>query len=381
LNVLNVIMSLDPVHGGGTVERTVQMSLYLIRHGVSCTVLTTDIGLTRKRVNDLAGINIVRLKTLNKRYYLPILSPAKIRNYVRSTDIIHLMNHWTFLNAVIYLFAWALKKPYVMCPAGTLSIFGRSKKLKKIYNLLIGKRIIRNAWGLIAISTEEINQFCSFGVERKKIVLIPNGIDPASYQYADGNAFKEKYGIGKSAIILFVGRLNSIKGPDLLLKAFHKVIHYNYPQYCLVFAGPDGGMLSELRNYVTENHIGDRVHFVGYLGERDKASAFCAADFLVIPSRQEAMSIVVLEAGIAGTPVLLTDQCGFDIVDEIKGGKVVPASVAGLQLGLTELLGRPENLKAMGKRLYDYILKNYAWDKVILKYIEMYDQILKSRAK
>lgn len=373
-------MSLDPVSGGGTVERTVQMSRYLVRHGVNCTVLTTDIGLTQKRVNDLEGINIVRLKTLNKRYYLPILSPGKIRNYVRSADIIHLMNHWTFLNAIVYLFARGLRKPYVLCPAGTLSIYGRSKKFKKLYNLLIGKRIIRNAWGLIAISNKEINQFCKYGVERKKIVLIPNGIDPSYIKCADANDFRKKYGIGKSPFIIFVGRLNSIKGPDLLLKAFHKVVYQNYPQYYLIFAGPDGGMLSELKKYVFENYIGDRVHFIGYLGDRDKVAAYCAADLLVIPSRQEAMSIVVLEAGIAGTPVLLTDQCGFDIVDEIRGGKVVPATIDGLQLGLIELLRRPEELKTMGKRLYDYILENYAWDKIIVEYIETYNQILKNRA-
>jgi len=71
-----------------------------------------------------------------------------------------------------------------------------------------------------------------------------------------------------------------------------------------VFAGPDGGMLKSLKNIVRENGLDERVHFVGYLDHSYKYLAYDEAEFLVIPSRMEAMSIVVLEAGVIGTPVL-----------------------------------------------------------------------------
>ncbi len=50
MKVLNVIMSLDPVMGGGAVERTFQMSQYLVKAGIDCTILTTDVGLSPKKI-------------------------------------------------------------------------------------------------------------------------------------------------------------------------------------------------------------------------------------------------------------------------------------------------------------------------------------------
>jgi glycosyltransferase involved in cell wall biosynthesis len=89
----------------------------------------------------------------------------------------------------------------------------------------------------------------------------------------------------------------------------------------------------------------DRVHYIGFISDEAKSQAYHAADLLVIPSRKEAMSIVVLEAGITGTPVLLTDQCGLSEVESIEGGKVVTASVEGLQSGLIALLTDNAKLK------------------------------------
>jgi glycosyltransferase involved in cell wall biosynthesis len=175
--------------------------------------------------------------------------------------------------------------------------------------------------------------------------------------------------------MLFVGRLNSIKGPDLLLRAFCNVKD-EYSNYHLVFVGPDGGMLSELKDMVIEFSASDRVHFLGYLGGADKSQAYQAADLLVIPSRQEAMSIVVLEAGITGTPVLLTDQCGFNEVASMSGGLVVQASVGELQKGLIEILRDPAKLKSMGTNLKKYTCEHFTWDSVISKYLTLYHQIL-----
>ena len=117
-------MSLDPVSGGGSVERTFQMSRFLVKSGVGCSVLTTDIGLTPERIKDLAGVTVVALKSLNKRFYVPLSSFEMIKSIVKNADIIHLMNHWTLLNVIVYFFAKRLNKPYVVCPAGSLPVRG-----------------------------------------------------------------------------------------------------------------------------------------------------------------------------------------------------------------------------------------------------------------
>ena len=134
-----------------------------------------------------------------------------------------------------------------------------------------------------------------------------------------------------------------------------------------------------LKKKSEDMEIADRVHFTGYLGGEEKSSAYRAADLLAIPSRQEAMSIVVMEAGIMGTPVLLTDQCGFDEVESIEGGRVVSASVDGLQEGLLEILKNPYKLKSMGSNLKRHVIDNYTWENIINKYIDLYRRVLSNK--
>jgi glycosyltransferase involved in cell wall biosynthesis len=375
MKVLNVDASLDPITGGGTAERSFQMSKALAQAGIDCSILTTDFGVTDARVKSLKGVKVIALRCLNKRFYVPAFSLKRIWGIVKGSDVVHLMNHWTVLNALVYLVVRSCGKPYVVCPAGALQIYGRSKLLKHLYNLVIGKRIIQNASRCVAINEEEIHQFLLYGVRPEKITVIPNGIDPEGLNARDDNGFRQKYALGEAPFILFMGRLNHIKGTDLLVHAFSE-LGPEFREYHLVVAGPDGGLLTNLKGIVSRSDVHDKVHFVGYLGGAEKANAYHAASLLVIPSRQEAMSIVVLEAGVAGTPVLLTDKCGFNAVAEVDGGNVVPASIDGISRGLTEMLKSPEGLKVKGEKLRKFVESRYLWNSVVLNYIEMYRLIL-----
>lgn len=377
MRVLNVNMSIDPVTGGGTAERTVKIAQYLASSGVESSLLTSHIGVDEKLRNSLSNVKLHILKNLYSRYYISRFSFKRIARIVAQADVVHLMNHWTAINAAVYRACQQLHKPYVVCPAGALPIYGRSKFTKKLYNWVIGKKIIRNANGYIAISVNEIDQFQEYGVKLNNITIIPNGINREDFKSDNVENFRVKYEINNHPFIMFMGRLNSIKGPNLLLRAFSN-LGEQFANTHLVFAGPDGGMLIELEAIAVKADLKDRVHFIGYIGGEEKSQAYHAAELVAIPSRQEAMSIVVLEAGITGTPVLITDQCGFDEVEHIGGGRVVPASVDGLKDGLLEMLRDSDDLKSKGKKLKEYTLENYTWDAIIQKYIRLYHQLLSS---
>ena len=376
-------MSLDPVTGGGTAERTFQISRNFVLTGHQCTILTINMGLSADYIENYekCGLRIVALPSLWKRFYLPKPSLNLIKRLVTDADVINLMGHWTLINALVYRAVVKLAKPYTVCPAGALPIFGRSRVLKKLYNHLIGGEIILDANGCIAISPNEVDQFISYSVQPGKITVIPNGINPDDFPESDGQKFRARYGIGDAPLILFLGRLNAIKGPDMLLEAFSRCSqHGRMKTYHLVFTGPDGGMLNELRRMIETSDVKDRVHFTGHIGGSEKSDAFRAADFLAIPSRQEAMSIVVLEAGITGTPVLITDQCGFDDVASVGGGMVVAASIDGLQKGLLSMINDPEKLEIMGQNLREFTRKNFLWDHIVNRYLELFSRIMHLRA-
>lgn len=375
LRVLNVNNILDQETGGGTAERTFQMSRYLARAGVDCSVLTSACGLSAERLAGMPGVAVTALPCLNRRFQLPRISLAKIDQLVKVADVIHLMNHWTVLNALTYRAIRKHGKPYVVCPAGALPIFGRSRLIKQVYNTLVGRRIIARADRFIAVTASEIPHYLAYGGHRERAVVIPNGISADDFRAKDDQGFRQRFNLPDKPIILFVGRITGIKGPDLLLQAFLR-LGEDFSTYHLVFAGPDGGLLAELKKIAANHPAGERVHFTGFLAGAEKSSAYHAASLLVIPSRQEAMSIVAVEAGICGTPVLLTDQCGFSQVEDVGGGLVVPASEEGLAAGLRQLLANAEALPAMGERLRRYVCQDFLWEDIASRYISLYELML-----
>lgn len=379
MRVLNVNSSLDPKVGGGTAERTFQMSRFLAGEHVQCVVLTLNIDLNEHRISALLPATVVKLDCIWKRFYLPQIRWKLIRRLVNDADIIHLMGHWSLLNAIVYLATRVSDKPYVVCPAGALPLFGRSKFLKRIYNLVIGKAIIRNASAWIAVTSGELPDFVAYGIRSSRITVIPNGISEDDFPLSDCNEFLSQQGLSNTPVILFMGRLNLIKGPDLLLKAFI-LVRERIPNSQLVFVGPDGGMLPELQELVDREGLAGQVHFLGYLEGHEKSAAYRCARLLVVPSRQEAMSIVALEAGICGTPVLLTDQCGFSEIRLIDERFEVPATINGLADGLIRLLADPKELKEIAPVWQQFVAQKYAWQSIISQYIHLYSDLIALRA-
>lgn len=376
MNVLNVNSSLDLNTGGGTAERTYQMSRFLSKlDTVRCTVLTFEIGTDQSRIDQLTGVRVVRLSRLYKRFNIPIWRNSLIQRLVRDADLIHLMDHWSILNYLVASEAAVQKKPYVICPAGSLPIYGRSPVLKKLYNHFAGYALVKNASGWIAVTSGEFPHFERYGIRASKVVEIPNGICEDDFPDISHKSFKSKFHLPDCPLILFMGRLNKIKGPDLLLQAFIQAQNELKGAH-LVFAGPDCGMLAELTKMADSGNVTDRVHFLGYLCGMDKVAAYRSARLLVVPSRHDAMSIVALEAGICGTPVLLTDQCGFHHICNVDPRLEVAATITGLATGLINLLTPSDLLDKISPIYREYICTRYSWSKIALDYLAFYKTVI-----
>jgi glycosyltransferase involved in cell wall biosynthesis len=376
MRILNVNSSLGLKTGGGTAERTFQMSRFLaMQSDVQCTVLSLNIELDAQRIEANSPAKVVTLPYLWRRFYVPKYGWGIIKRLVEEADIIHLMGHWSILNLLVYLAARRAKKPYVVCPAGALPIFGRSAILKRFYNLVVGKAIIQNASAWIAVTSGEFTHFESYGISASQVAVIPNGVNEEDFPIADRKVFLARYSLPDVTMILFMGRLNPIKGPDLLLQAFIQTHHY-FPDVHLVFAGPDGGMLTELKAVVEGAGVSEYVHFIGYVSGSDKSAAYRCAKLLVVPSRQEAMSIVALEAGICGTPVMLTDQCGFSEVKSINTGLEVPSTETGIAAGLMGLLADSGKLTEISLLWANYVKARYSWASLAPEYVKLYSFIL-----
>lgn len=377
LRVLAVNDYLDLKRGGGTAERTFQLSRHLARAGVKCAVLSIDADtLDQKRKAELEPAQLTLFPCWLRRFNVPRVYWSTLNELVAGADIIHMMGHWSVLNAVVYVVARKHRKPYVLCPAGALPVYGRSRWLKHLFNLLIGNAIVRSAAGWVVVTDMERDHFLGYGIASERIVTIPNGVSEEDFPCVDVPAFRRRAALPNDApVILFMGRLAPIKGPDLLLEAFIQV-RSELQSHHLVFVGPDGGLQAKLQKMVESHQLASRVHFLGYLEGADKSAAYRMADILVVPSRQEAMSIVAVEAGFCETPVLLTDQCGFHDIVSVDSRMEVPATVEGLAEGLKSILSEPLLTTELKSRFKSFMIGRYSWTQLVPEYIAYFQTIL-----
>ncbi len=374
MRVLNVVSILATREGAGNAERTAQLTRAIQSKDVSCSVLTLDIGRLEDRVADIAGASLIVLPCLSIRFQIPRGGWRKVVDAVRDSDVIHLMGYWTVLGAMVYLAARLHRVPYVVSPAGALPLFGRSRWLKRIYNLLVGRNLVRHANGWIAVTTAEFPHFEAYGIPRSQVTVISNGVWESDFSMGDGDEFFRATGILRGPFVLFVGRLNPIKGPDLLLEAFARIAK-EFPEFRLVFAGSDEGMQAELEARIRVLNLSDRILFCGFVSGPLKTAAYKAAQVLVVPSRSEAMSLVAVEAGICGTPVLVTDQCGLNELAEVSPSLIVAASTDGLTAGLRFVLANPVRLAEYGDGWRSIVCERFLWRNLAKQFTALLEKV------
>lgn len=374
MRVLCVNMTLDPRTGGGSAARTLEASRLLAAAGVDCDIVAADEGLDA--VQAPPGVRIVPVPVVGGRLRIPIGRFGLVRAAVIRAEVILLVNHWTAINALVWRQASALGRPYVVCPAGALPIEGgRSRWLKRLYNRATGRAIVSGASAHLAVTRDEAAQFAPYGVDPASVAVVPNVMPEVAP--GDADRFRSMFRIPDAPILLFLGRLAPIKGPDLLVEAFARSAAAR-PDWHLVLGGPDDGLRGALEAQVHRANLQARVHFTGFLDHQAKGDALAAADLLVVPSRREAMSIVVLEAAAAGRPVLITEQCGVPEVAHVEGGWIVPATADGLGEGLRAATADRVRLADRGQRWSVEAARRFSREHVARLYLDVLRRVAQS---
>ena len=374
MKILNVIMCIDPFNGGGSVERICCLSKYLSIKGHSCTLLTTRKGFNKQRAKNLGLTNIVALPYLSERFIFPLQLITWLFRNLNKFDIIHLSMNWSAITAITFIYLKLTNKSYYFSAMGWLKIEGRSKLLKHVYRALITIPMIRSANKCIAVSEREVKDYISHGVNPINIEFIPNGIEASPFLSNDnGVAFRKKYSIDERPLILFIGRIDPIKGPDLLLRAFAK-ISIDFPSYQLVIAGNEMGFLKKIKLESKQLNLDSRVTFLGPIIGTDKVSAYHATRLFVIPSRFDSMTIVALEAAASGLPILITKESDFKELAKTSSGIEVSANDHAIERGIRHALSDKVDLNQLGINARNLVIKNYDWDIIANKFIDLFSK-------
>jgi glycosyltransferase involved in cell wall biosynthesis len=161
-------------------------------------------------------------------------------------------------------------------------------------------------------------------------------------------------------LLLFVGALTPLQGPDLLIEAFAQ-IGGTFPDVSLLVIGPDRGMRSQLAAQARSLNVEGRVHFRASIEGDLRREAHRRALVIVVPSRSALLPSSAIEAGASGVPILTTEACNFGELAQVGGGLVVAANGTALAKGLSQMLGDRDGLRQMGVRLRTFVLGRYRW--------------------
>ena len=171
------------------------------------------------------------------------------------------------------------------------------------------RELARNCLRIIApTEREKGNLVRYYGASPEKIGIVPCGVNPERFKPMDREIARRQLGLNDEKIILFVGRLDPLKGIDNLLKAVSYL--KDTQSIKLVLIGGDKNSpqeMEELGNIAQELRIQDSVSFPGLIKQEQLPYFYSAADVCVVPSHYESFGMVALESLACGTPVVATD--------------------------------------------------------------------------
>jgi glycosyltransferase involved in cell wall biosynthesis len=305
-------------------------------------------------------------------------------------DIIHAHCARSFeldLAAYISMFR---NKPLIISAHGTLAnylgmrdISQRLRILHKIHNIVL-RFSLNQAKIVTALSELEARQYAQlFRVPSKRIATVPNGVDLSLYlELPSEGVFRAKYRIeDDKKIILYVGRINKVKGIDFLIRSFSYLTNEtNYDKAVLVIAGPDDGYLHEAELLSRSLGIEDKVVFTGFLSEHDKVCAYVDSTVVVHPESFNVILIAPLEAAVSGKPIILSSGNYLSEIAEREGFgfSVQFGNVTDMVALLLRVLRADDLVKVMGGKGREFVLRNLSWSNIMNVYKEIYRKAAKS---
>ena len=239
-----------------------------------------------------------------------------------------------------------------------------SRQIHLLYGSMLGfaaelfeRWVLRSVDVVTAVSLEAVRYYRNLGL---KVVHIPNAID-LSEMPSEAERISEPQ-------ITYLGRLSKEKGIDILVKTTLMGLRG------VVVAGD--GPMRPLVERAAEKGL---LKFLGPLPRTKALKILAGSDVAVLPSREEGISTVLLEAMALKIPIVATRVGGTtEILRDGKDALLVGPDPSEIKRAVTKLLTDRDLAKKLTKNAYQRLLNNYEWRVVLEKYLELYKRLLKA---
>lgn len=375
MKILHIVPSFAPAYAyGGPIVSTLELCRALVRCSGEVRVLTTNAN-GKVAVLDVAtDCDAEMIPGLRVRYCHRVaahsIAPAllaKLLDWTRWADVVHLTGVYSFPTIPSLLTCRVLEKPVVWSPRGALQRWEgtRRVRLKAIWetfcHLVAPKRLILH----VTSDNEALgSRKLMPGVQ---VVMIPNGIEvPDHVMRVPSNG---------TLRLLYLGRLDSIKGIENLLEACALLSRRNGLRWKLAIAG-DGHprYVKTLETLIQNLDLYREVQLVGHVQGEAKRNVYEQSDLAVVPSYTENFGMVVAEALAYGVPVIASRGTPWKRVEEIGCGLWVNNDPTSLAEAIRRIDQMP--LREMGQKGREWMEKEFAWSRVAQDMIQLYGRMI-----
>lgn len=254
------------------------------------------------------------------------------------------------------------------------------------YRLEGEREVLQLADRIVAATPAELAQLqWLYHADTRKVVIIPPGVDISRFYPIPPDEAKEVIGVPPcDKTLLFVGRIEPLKGVDTLIKAI-ALMQAKQVYVCLVVIGGDvdsdidsqNDEMERLKAMREEAGLRDLVTFLGKRSQDTLPYYYSAAEAVVVPSHYESFGMVALEAMACGTPVVASQVGGlaFLVRDGVTGYTVPVDEPQALADRLTLLMQDETLRRKMGRQALQEA-RQYAWENIAARIIELYQQVL-----
>jgi glycosyltransferase involved in cell wall biosynthesis len=253
----------------------------------------------------------------------------------------------------------------------------------KLLGMWVGsRRVMDDAAAIICVGEGE-REKTQRAYPGKKVVHLPNGVNPGRFLSGDGTGFRNLHGIPSDAyVVLNIGRIDPQKNQLFLIKHLSKLAKLN-PKTHLLLIGPvtHEDYYKEIIDYISISSIESSVTVIPGLDSSgsDLTNAYHAADLFVLPSIHEPFGIVILEAWAAGLPVVASKVGGVPsfVIPEKDGLLFEPNNPDSLVEKFRFILENPEQTKKMSNAGRQKARDEYSWDVISKRLLDLYEEAIR----
>jgi glycosyltransferase involved in cell wall biosynthesis len=272
--------------------------------------------------------------------------------------------------------------PYIVCPHDPYhpDLLRKHRTKKALYGLLLERPLLNKAVAIHLLSASHEQWLRRYGVQTPAFV-VPNGFDPQDFpRFVAGDTSPEDNS-SHALRLLYIGRIAMYhKGLDLLFRGFAVASHQGRlgTGALLDLVGSNWGDQKTLEGLASDLRIRDKVNFLGPVRDRASTAIISQYDVLVLTSRYDGFGLVVLEAMLAGRPVIVSREAGAaSFVGEAQCGYVCAPNPDSIQAALVRALETRDQWREMGRKGRDFAFRHLPWEKVAERASLCYEEVLR----